>query len=200
MSNPNNKNQPPSSGRPPPPPADALPSTTQEASTQSSTGFSKEDMERVFKDMAERMGLAVGVALKSNGVGGSGNQARSVSPLATQDEGVGGQCSECQQQVKACKRKHVQMVVYPRNPRFERWFHGLQTNGINYRSNGSGHAITVPADNDFPHRLSMFEAEEEANLMGRVFQHNSGAIGPSAAAHGGFRGVDQSFQDRHIVR
>jgi hypothetical protein len=195
MSNPNRPPSPPSN-RPPPPPADA----THEASAPSSQGnlsISREDLQKMMEAVSERAALALGVALKGSGIG----QARTLSvPNAVANEGPSGSCSECQQQLKACKGEHAQMVVFPKNPRFARWFPGLQLNGINYRSNHAGHRITVPALNDFAYRLNQFEAEEEANTMGRVTQHNSGFIGPSAAHYGGMRPIGESFQDRHIIR
>lgn len=183
MSNPNRPPPPPSS-KPPPPPTEAIKEEVRAVVPELS-----EDL--VLK-LAERIGLSLGVALKAQGVG-QGSGAVALTKPANKNEGTLGQCADCGQQLVACKGEHIEMVVFPSDQRFARWFHGICIGGVRYRSNGPGHRITVPKSNDIAHMVSLFEREESANAMGREYAHNSGYIGHSAHHYGGMRPVEQSF-------
>lgn len=180
MSNPNKPTPPPSS-KPPPPPTEAI-----KEEVQAVVPGLSEDL--VLK-LAERIGLALGVSLKAQGVG-QGTGAVALTKPANKNEGALGQCSECGQQLATCKSEHVRMVVFPSDTRFARWFHGIMVNGVRYASNGPGHQITVPKANDIAHMVSLFEREEAANAMGREYAHNSGYIGYQ---HSNVRSIEQSF-------
>jgi hypothetical protein len=106
----------------------------------------------------------------------AGNQRSGVAPKAKKPK-----CHECGQDNMACGEKHRQVVVFVSGP-YERWFQGVQINGVAYKSNNASHLITVPADANVEYMMEQFRASEERFATGRNFQHNSGYIaqnGPS---------------------
>ena len=88
----------------------------------------------------------------------------------------GPRCSKCGQYESGCKGEHVQMVVAPRNPRRFRSFPGIFVNGIQYISPNMHTPVTVPADNDFSHKIKMWEEGEEDLRNGRTVKHDSGVL------------------------
>ncbi len=92
-----------------------------------------------------------------------------------------GTCYACGQPAAkgryACKGKHAQMVCYPKDAYWGTYFQGVFANGAKYLSNGPGHAITVPADNNFEHQIEEWVNMERANAHGKRANHNSGSIG-----------------------
>lgn len=108
----------------------------------------------------------------------------------------GPRCSECGQYETACKGEHVKMIVAPRNPRRFKSFPGIFINSIQYKSPNMYTPVTVPADNDFSHKIKMWEEGEEDLRSGRTVKHDSGTLSgrPDAVnktheyAGAGFRG------------
>lgn len=88
----------------------------------------------------------------------------------------GPRCSKCGQYETACGDKHVQMIVAPRNPRRFKSFPGIFINSVQYRSPNMFTPVTVPADNDFSHKIKMWEEGEEDLRNGRSVKHDSGTL------------------------
>lgn len=86
-------------------------------------------------------------------------------------------CGDCGQKLKACKGKHRKLVVLPRDARTAQWFPGFFLNGVKYRSNHPGHAITVPAESNPESFVEAFEEQEDYIRNGRSIFRNSGGIG-----------------------
>lgn len=84
-------------------------------------------------------------------------------------------CEKCLQLKVACKGEHSEMVVWPIDPLSQQVFDGLQLNGVRYCSNGDGHKISVPAQNDFASMLCNFEKNERETRMGRKASRNGGS-------------------------
>lgn len=110
-----------------------------------------------------------------------------------------GACTECgQPAVKgrySCKGKHVKMCVFPDDPYWGTYFQGCFLNGAKYLSNGPGHLVAVPAENNFKHDISEWVNMERTNAQGKKRSHNSGSIGKDGNQAGfnpyngpGFRG------------
>lgn len=101
-----------------------------------------------------------------------------------------GKCAECGQiAVKGrypCKGKHKQMVVYPEDAYWAKWFQGAMLNGVTYLSNGPGHMITVPAENDFQAQIQVWVDMERTNAQGKRKSHNSGSINGQTGNTSGF--------------
>lgn len=102
---------------------------------------------------------------------------------AQQKRGDFPKCPECRQVFSTptgggCQGKHVQMVVYPKNPRLAEFFPGVILNGVTYRSNHPSELVTVPAQNDIAYSIEKFEESEDNFRHGRTASHNSGTIGP----------------------
>lgn len=78
-------------------------------------------------------------------------------------------CSTCGQLKLACKNKHTKLVVWPsRNDlaydqKNQLQWPGVRVNGVFMRSPDGSTPIPVPAENDIPHMIQMWE-EEEANM------------------------------------
>ncbi len=81
------------------------------------------------------------------------------------NESTGAQCPDCKQPVftltgPACKGKHRKAVVFPRfSPEF---FNGVGINGVWYKSNSYGHAITIPEDSNIEDELRRWDDNEES--------------------------------------
>lgn len=99
-----------------------------------------------------------------------------------------GTCPECQQpSVRgryACKGKHTKLVAFPDDEHWGRFFQGVFINGARYLSNGPGHEITVPADNNIKHEIQKWVEMERQNAQGRKKSWNSGSIGGSGNTDG----------------
>lgn len=82
----------------------------------------------------------------------------------------GERCSACSQLKIACKGEHVQAVVYPgwAHPSITRWYRGQWVNGINYRSRGPGHFITIPKTSDILTEMAKWAKTEEELQLGRA--------------------------------
>ncbi len=105
-----------------------------------------------------------------------------------------GTCFACGQPASkgryACKGKHKEMVCFPKDPYWGTYFQGVFANGAKYLSNGPGHTITVPAENDFEHQIEEWVNMERQNAQGKKASHNSGSIG-SNGNQSGFRPFNQ---------
>lgn len=125
--------------------------------------------EEPLSDM-EKIAVAVKMAL-------SGMQQPQAQP-AKRDDGknhsVGQRCPECSQPgyvnakeglFFACRGKHTRMVVFP--AKYTEWFQGVCLNGIWYRSNGHGHLLTVPAENEIGKFLENWDNQEEEYRNGK---------------------------------
>lgn len=88
-------------------------------------------------------------------------------------------CSTCLQQLRACKGKHVNLVVYPRNHRRGESFPGIQVNGVTYRSPRPGVTVPCPEQNDILHMVQLWEDSEDGMMTPRSAVHDSGSIGRS---------------------
>lgn len=87
-------------------------------------------------------------------------------------------CSKCHQMKRACKDKHVLLIVAPANPRrFER-FPGITVGAVTYISPRMGKPIYVPAENDILYRLQQWENEEDNLREGHSLIHDSGVLSP----------------------
>lgn len=124
--------------------------------------------------------------------------AQQLKPQVPTDEQLlakveaGSQCRDCGQVRRACKGKHRQVVVFPRNEDRARFFQGIIINGITYKSEHGGQPVIVPADADIEHMLATWEKQEDILITGRKAQHNSGSIGKAGTngyvpAVGGWR-------------
>lgn len=97
-------------------------------------------------------------------------------------------CGECGQYKVGCKGKHAQVVVWPSNPHFARFFQGYRLNGVTYISNGPSHAITVPAEAEIGYAVAKWTENEEVTSQGRVApDHNSGTVNNFVPATAGWR-------------
>jgi hypothetical protein len=105
----------------------------------------------------------------------------------------GGKCSECNQpSVKgryACKGKHVKMIVFPDDPEWGTFFQGVIVNGAVYLSDGPGHQISVPAENNIAYEVQKWVAMERQNAHGRKRQHNSGTVGRNSSGFKPYNGA-----------
>lgn len=92
-----------------------------------------------------------------------------------------GKCTICGQgAVKgryACKGKHVMMCVYPKDEYWGKFFQGVWVNGARYLSDGPGHLVAVPEDNNIEHEIQKWVDMERDNAQGRKRSFNSGSIG-----------------------
>ncbi len=115
---------------------------------------------------------------------------------AAQEFSSSDRCEKCGQMRRACKNKHVLLVVAPANPRRYQRFPGCIVNGITYISPRPGAPIYVPAENDVLHQLQVYEEEEDNLREGHKLDHNSGTLSPieqnqqvNSANPRGFRGM-----------
>lgn len=99
----------------------------------------------------------------------------------------GPRCWECGQYEIACHGKHRQVVVWPSNPHFVKFFQGYRLNGVTYLSNGPAHAITVPAEANVEYAVEMWTRNEQELSQGRVAEHNSGTVNKFTPAVQGWR-------------
>lgn len=137
-----------------------------------SAGLSKEEVTQAIQE-AVKSAVAVGMAMGRQDVGTV--PAKVAAPLFV------GQCQACQQRLAACKGKHRQTVVYPKNPRYvdprrPGWV-GVSINGVTYRSNGPTHKVTVPEDSCPENLVAAWEDTEDTMSQGRVGGSNLGQIG-----------------------
>ena len=145
--------------------------------------LTKEELENLITMSAMASAQALGNALKP--------QARSEADIKASIEAK-LQCRDCGQSRAACKGKHKQVVIYPRNEEFGRFFKGIRINGILYRSANGGQPVTVPKNSDVEHMLAAWERQENILITGRKASHNSGSIGKAGSngfipATGGWR-------------
>ncbi len=87
-------------------------------------------------------------------------------------------CDKCYQMRRACKDKHVLLVVAPSNPRRFKRFPGIQVGGVLYISPRPGAPIYVPEQNDILYNLQQWENEEENLREGHSLTHDSGTLSP----------------------
>lgn len=89
-----------------------------------------------------------------------------------------GQCSECGQPQYvteaglgyACEGSHSQMVVWPQE---DKYWPGICLNGVWYKSNGPGHLVTVPKNNNFQQHLELWDRQEREYRTGREVRPSS---------------------------
>lgn len=105
-----------------------------------------------------------------------------------------GRCSECLQYKKACKGKHIKMVVGPRNHRRWKSWQGVYLNSVHYKSPGPGVEITVPLEQNFAYIIARWEEEEDNLREGRTMSHNSGKLSPKAGKSRTRRANPQGFR------
>lgn len=125
----------------------------------------------VGKAIEEALPVAVMAASKVNHV----QQATGFKGGAAPSN-FGPRCSTCGQYEKACKGEHVMMIVAPRNPRRFKAFPGMFVNSIQYISPNPHTPIPVPAENDFSHRIKVWEDAEEDLYVSRSISHDSGVL------------------------
>jgi hypothetical protein len=104
--------------------------------------------------------------------------AKSAKPLPAS---ASGRCHICMQYRVACKNKHRETVLFPKNPNYGNDFPGMKLNGQVYRSDHSGHRIVVPFDSNMEFGVAEWERSEDELRMGKKRQHHSGSIGTGAA-------------------
>lgn len=97
------------------------------------------------------------------------------------------QCDKCGQKAMACKGRHAEMVVFPKDPDLQPWFKGCRINGTNYLSDHDSHFITVPSDAPIAHMVQQWEGNERQLRAGRKANHNSGTFGNFRPATSGWR-------------
>lgn len=87
-------------------------------------------------------------------------------------------CPECMQYTRACQKKHVKMVVFPKDAEANAdFFPGVFINGVRYLSNHGGHMVVVPEQNNIAEIMQNFERNERETRNGRKRMHNSGNLG-----------------------
>ena len=138
----------------------------------------REAMSQDVKDAIALSTAMVAEALKTRGNG---------APQARGAPDPGPRCNDCGQYEVCCKGQHRQVVVWPSNPHFARFFQGVRINGVTYLSNGPAHAITVPADSNIEYMTEMWTRNEQDLSQGRVAEHNSGTVQQFNPATQGWR-------------
>jgi len=111
-----------------------------------------------------------------------GAQQAKMFPAKPLPASAGGHCHQCKQYKVACKGKHRQAVVFPRNPNYANDFPGVKLNGRVYRSNSYGHQVTVPHDCNIEYMVAEWERNEDELKLGKQKQHHSGRISPTGAS------------------
>jgi hypothetical protein len=137
-----------------------------------SGGFTQEDMSKAVNEaLAQALPVAAGVAAKAmmDAMKPPVDAASTIDPRE--------KCGECFQLRRACKGQHEMLVVFPKDEQYGRFFTGVKINGHNYLSNGPGHKICVPLQNNIAHIVESFENNERIQANGRTKNHNSGVLG-----------------------
>lgn len=84
---------------------------------------------------------------------------------------------------------HTKMVVYPKDPVTAEWFPFVKVNGVEYYSQGPGHEIYVPKQNDIASQLAIFEEQARIERVGRKHIRKNGGTTSNPAPIGvGFTG------------
>lgn len=128
-----------------------------------SAAMTKDDIATMVRE-AVSSAVAVGMAMQT---------AKPAAPTgAAPNDVLFGQCASCRQRLTACKGKHRDTVVFPKNPRYADpkrggWV-GVQLNNVSYRSNNPSHKIPVPSDFYPENIVAQWEAMEDIMAQGRV--------------------------------
>lgn len=87
-------------------------------------------------------------------------------------------CSECRQQLGACKGRHREIIIWTHEQRFMDWFDGVDINGVNYISPNRNTPVVVPADaaDEILSKVQVYERNEMDSRLGRKALHDSGTI------------------------
>lgn len=166
---------------------------------EATLALSKEDLSSIIKDAVSAATEGAIKALKGpekSDVSTSALMEKAMEGMTDEQKAEfrasfgGGKCSGCGQiAVKGrypCKGKHTQMVVFPSDHDWGKWFQGCILGGVKYLSDGPGHMITVPAANDFQSWINEWVQMEKTNAHGKKRSHNSGSINGQTGNTQGF--------------